>query len=106
MLIAAGCATAPAGAAAAAPAVAARPPAAGAGTPGLRRRRQPPVLPGQPQPFATVIKDAKKIDGALTLWQKDDKVWIELTPEDFGQAVLSAPKIARGIGERGLFGGR
>jgi hypothetical protein len=65
----------------------------------------PPVLPGQPQPFASVIKDAKKIDGALTLWQKDDKVWIELMPEDFGRPMLFAPKIARGIGEGGLFGG-
>ncbi len=51
------------------------------------------------------MKDAKKIDGALTLWQKDDKVWIELKPDDFGRPMLFAPKIARGIGEHGLFGG-
>ena len=52
-----------------------------------------------------MIKDAKKIDGALTLWQKDDKVWIELAPADFGKQMLFAPKIAQGIGESGLFGG-
>jgi hypothetical protein len=64
-----------------------------------------PPTPGQPQPFATVIKDAKKIDGALTLWQKDEKFWIELAPGDFGKPMLFAPKIAQGIGENGLFGG-
>ncbi len=66
---------------------------------------RPPPQPGQPPAFATVIKDAKKIDGALTLWQKDDKVWIELAPGDFGKPMLFAPKIAQGIGEAGLFGG-
>ncbi|HET7526938.1 MAG TPA: zinc-dependent metalloprotease [Burkholderiaceae bacterium] len=63
------------------------------------------ATPGQPPLFATVIKDAKRIDGALTLWQKDDKFWIELAPSDFGKPWLFAPKIAQGIGESGLFGG-
>jgi hypothetical protein len=110
VLLAAGCATTPAGGPAA-PAAAV--PAGGTPHTGAAPARPasavaaptPPVMPGQPQPFATVIKDAKKIDGALTLWQKDDKVWIELTPDDFGRPMLFAPKIARGIGEGGLFGG-
>lgn len=61
--------------------------------------------PGQPPSFASVVKDARKIEGALTLWQKDDKVWIELAPADFGKPLLFAPKIAQGIGESNLFGG-
>jgi hypothetical protein len=52
-----------------------------------------------------VTKDAKKIEGLFTLWQKDDKTWIELKPEDFGKPLLFAPKIARGIGEDRFFGG-
>src|SRR5262245_32349593 len=105
-LAAAGCAT-PAGApgaataqagAASAPAVAARGASAPASGPAA-------PVPGQPQPFAAVIKDAKKIDGALTLWQKDEKFWIELAPADFGKPLLFAPKISQGIGENGLFGG-
>jgi hypothetical protein len=111
-LIAAGCATAPAGAppAAAGAQAAAGTPGAAASAParpasGATAAPTPPVAPGQPQPFATVIKDAKKIDGALTVWQKEDKVWIELMPEDFGRLMLFAPKIAQGIGEAGLFGG-
>jgi len=111
VLVVAGCATAPAGApnagATARPgtAAAAGAPVAGASAPAARPGATPPAAAGQPQPFATVIKDAKKSDGALTVWQKDDKVWIELTPEDFGKAMLFAPKIAQGIGEGGLFGG-
>ncbi|HEX6019001.1 MAG TPA: DUF5117 domain-containing protein, partial [Burkholderiaceae bacterium] len=61
--------------------------------------------PGQPPLFAIVVKDARKIEGALTLWQKDDKFWVELTPADFGKPLLFAPKIAQGIGESNLFGG-
>ena len=64
-----------------------------------------PPAPGQPPAFATVIKDAKEIKGLFTLWQKDEKVWIELKPEDFNKPFFFAPKLARGIGENGIFGG-
>lgn len=91
-------ASAPAGApasASASPAAATRPPAGAA----------PANPPGSPQPFATVIKDAKKTEGLLTVWQKDDKVWLELRPEDFDKPFFLSPKISRGIGEMRLFGG-
>ncbi|HSI61343.1 MAG TPA: zinc-dependent metalloprotease [Ideonella sp.] len=52
-----------------------------------------------------MIKDARRIDGLLALWQKDDKVWIELRPEDLNRPFFLSPKIAQGIGESGLFGG-
>jgi hypothetical protein len=39
--------------------------------------------PGQPRPFAEVIKDAKETAGLFRLWQKDDKVWLEISPEQF-----------------------
>jgi len=60
--------------------------------------------PGQP-PFASVIKDARRVDGPLTLWQKDDKVWIELLPAQFGQPFLLSPKIKSGIGQAWVLGG-
>ncbi len=63
-----------------------------------------PPTAAQP-PFATVVRDARRIEGLFTLWQKDDKVWIELTPDDFGRLLFLGPKISRGIGEAGLFGG-
>jgi hypothetical protein len=92
----AGCATtAPApGAGAGAPAQA----AASAASAPSAARPTPPV-PGQPPAFATVVKDATEIKGLITLWQKDDKVWIELKPEDFNRPLLFSPKLARGLGE-------
>jgi len=95
-------AAAPASPGASAPATGTAPPAranAGAAPAG------PPAAPGAPQPFATVIKDAKKTDGLFTVWQKDDKFWLELKPEDFGKPLFLSPKISRGIGEKMLFGG-
>ena len=65
----------------------------------------PAPLPGQPPAFATVIKDAKETKGLFSLWQKDERVWIELKPEDFNKPFFFAPKLARGIGEAGIFGG-
>ena len=84
------------------PAAAARPAAVASG-PGATA---PPPAPGQPSPFALVMKDAKKIDGLFTAWQKDDKVWLELRPEDFNQTFFFSPKLASGIGEAQLYGGR
>lgn len=62
-------------------------------------------VPGQPPAFATVIKDAKKTDGLIAFWQRDEKVWLELKPEDFNKPFFLSPKLARGIGEAGIFGG-
>ena len=63
------------------------------------------VAPGGPPPFAVVTKDARKVDGLFTTWQKDEKVWIELRPEDFNQTFFFSPKLTSGIGEARLFGG-
>ena len=62
-------------------------------------------MPGGLRPFAEVIKDAKRSDGILTVWQKDDKVWLELKPEDFNRLFFLSPKLKTGIGERGFYGG-
>jgi hypothetical protein len=55
--------------------------------------------------LATVVRDARRIDGPLTLWQKDDKVWIELRPAQLGKPFLLSPKIKSGIGEAFVLGG-
>ena len=118
-----GCATAPpagpeAGKAAAAPAPAAsapvsvafqaaRPASAAVGVPGVTpgAAAAPAAAPGAPPSFASIIKDARRVEGPLTLWQKEDKVWIELTPEQFNKPFLLSPKIKNGIGEGGVLGG-
>ncbi len=67
----------------------------------------PPAAPppGSPPPFAVVTKDAKQIDGPLTAWRKDDKLWLELAPEDFGRLFVLSPKLDTGIGEAYVLGG-
>ena len=78
---------------------AARPPSA----PGAA----PPAgaAPGTPRPFAEVVKDAKQSSGLFTVWQKDEKVWIELKPSDFNQPLFLSPKLKTGLGEPRFFGG-
>ncbi len=81
---------------------AAAPPASGV-PPGSPQPGSQPTSTAQP--FATVIKDARKVDGLFTLYQREEKVWIELRPEDFGKPFFMSPKLATGIGEAQLFGG-
>jgi hypothetical protein len=63
-----------------------------------------PPAPGQPPAFATVIKDAKKTDGLLSLWRKDDKVWLEIPAALFDKPLLFSVNISHALGERGLVG--
>jgi hypothetical protein len=87
------------------PAAAPRPGAAGS-APAAPGAAGAAPAPGQPQPFATVTKDAKQVaSGLFPVWQKDDKFWLELKPSDFGRPMFLSPKIARGIGEAGFYGG-
>ena len=69
-------------------------------------KESPPAdsKPGKP-PFAVLLKDAKKIDGLIQLWRKDDKVYAELTDSVLGKEFLVLPSIARGIGDRAILGG-
>ena len=100
------------GAAASAVRVSAPPPVAAAATgpapsasgvpPGTPQAAPPP---GSPAAFATVILGAKKTEGLFTLYQKDEKFWLELKPADFNKPFFLSPKIATGIGEARVFGG-
>ena len=77
---------------------------AAAARPGTPARAAAPAGPPLP-PFATVTQSARKVEGMLTLWQKEDKVWLELRPEDFNKPMFFSPKISQGLGEGGVFGG-
>lgn len=114
-LAAAACATLPAGKEAQAPggatasapaaktpvAAAATAPAPAAGTaPAAAASPQRPGEPPPPRPFAEVIKDAKESKGFFTVWQKDERVWIEIAPEQLEQPFFFAIGLASGLGER------
>jgi len=72
-----------------------------AATPGTA----PAAAPAALKPFADVIKDAKEQKGLFTLWTKEDKVWIEVKPEQLDAPFFFAISSTRGTGERGLYGG-
>ena len=52
-----------------------------------------------PKPFAEIIKEAKQIPGYFTLYQKDEKVWIEIKPEQLESPFFYQVNSTRGIGE-------
>ena len=108
----AGCTTLQAPNGAAAPvAASASAPQAGVGPGGAASGPRPPgavpvaAAPGPLRPFADVVKEARRSDGTLVVWQKDDKVWLELKPADFDQPFFLSPKLKTGIGERSFYGG-
>ena len=61
--------------------------------------------PGSPPPFAVVVQGARRVAGPLVLWQKEERVWLELMPEQLGKPFLMSPKFRTGIGEGFLLGG-
>lgn len=60
---------------------------------------------GSPPAFEQVSRGAERQDGLLPVWRKQDKVWLELKPEMLGKPLFLSPKVSRGIGEAGVFGG-
>jgi hypothetical protein len=57
------------------------------------------------KPFADVVKDAKEHPGLFPLWTKDDKVWIEIKPDQFNTPYFMSVNLSRGLGEKFIFGG-
>lgn len=64
----------------------------------------PPTPPGSPPPFAVVTKDAKRTDGLLPVWTKDDKTWLEIPEALLGQPLMFSINRSHGLGERRLHG--
>ncbi len=78
-------------------------------TPAAAPSGAPATAPGAPRPFADVIKDAKELKGFLTLWQKDEKTWLEIRSDQLDRPFFFVPSLAQGLGETffwpGLMGG-
>jgi Met-zincin/Domain of unknown function (DUF5117) len=83
------------------------------GTPPVVAAPQPAPLAGapagppaaaQPKPFNEVIKGAKEIPGYLKVFEKDEKVWIAIKPDQLDKPFFFSYNIPRSIGERGLYG--
>ena len=63
-----------------------------------------PVTPGAPRPFKDIIKGAKETAGFFTVYEKDEKVWIAIKPDQFDKPFFFTFNIPQSIGERGLYG--
>ena len=61
------------------------------------------AVAGQQKPFADVIKNAKELPGFFTLYNKDEKVWLEIKPEQFDQPFFLQISRTTGIGDRDPF---
>ncbi|HEX2473391.1 MAG TPA: zinc-dependent metalloprotease, partial [Lacipirellulaceae bacterium] len=56
-------------------------------------------------PYAEVIKDAKTVEGLITLHRKDDMLLAELGPRQLDRDYIVLITIARGIGQTPIVGG-
>lgn len=55
--------------------------------------------------YEAIIKDAKKIEGMIDLYQKGSKLYAKLKPTDLNSDLIVLISIARGMGKRPLLGG-
>jgi hypothetical protein len=79
----------------------AAPPPAGAAPPAMPAGSRPD--PAALRPFAEVSRDAKQTKGLFNLYQKDEKVWIEIAPEQFDTPFYFQVNSTRGLGEAGVY---
>ncbi len=53
--------------------------------------------------FAELTKDAEKLSGLFSFYRKKDKVYLELSPEQFNKPFICGVTLESGIGEQGLY---
>lgn len=59
--------------------------------------------PTAPKPYKEVIKDAKEMKGFFNLFRKDEKVWLEIKPEQLDKPFFFSINIPNAVGERRLY---
>jgi hypothetical protein len=62
-----------------------------------------PDPPPVEKPFAELIKDAKPVNGLFTVYRTDDKVYLELRPEQLDRTYMVSLTCESGLGERGFY---
>ena len=73
--------------------------------PPLTAAVRPPAVAGAPPPFAEATRDAKRSDGFLPVWTRDDKTWLEIPPALLDQPMFFGSSTSGGLGERFFFPG-
>ena len=64
---------------------------------------QKPPEPPKEKAFAEVVKDAQVINGLFTLYRTDEKVYLEILPDQLEKIYLVSFTIDSGLGERGFY---
>lgn len=78
----------------------AQPAASPAGSPPAGAR---PPEPPRDKPFAEIVKDAQVINGLFTLYRTEEKVFLEILPDQLDKVYLASLTIDSGLGERGFY---
>ena len=94
----AGCATVSPPAAVAQGTPASTAPAASGAATGAPATRPAP-LPGALTPFAEVTREAKRSDGFLPHWTRDDRTWLEIPADRLDKPFFFGSSIASGLGD-------
>src|SRR5437588_260627 len=58
------------------------------------------AVAGQQKPFAEVVKDAREQPGFFNLYSKEEKVWLEIKPEQFDRPFFLQANRTHSIGDR------
>ena len=66
---------------------------------------RPPLPLGSPPAFADVTRDAKRSDGFLPVWTKDDRTWLEIPADQLGKPFFLGSSLASGLGEARMWPG-
>ncbi|MGH8849406.1 MAG: zinc-dependent metalloprotease, partial [Casimicrobiaceae bacterium] len=61
------------------------------------------AVAAQQKPFADVVKDAKEEPGFFNVYRKDEKVWLEIRPDQIDRPFFLQENRTQGIGERDPF---
>lgn len=61
------------------------------------------AVAAQQKPFADVVKDAKEHPGFFNVYAKDEKVWLEIRPDQIDRPFFLQANRTHGIGERDPF---
>ncbi|MCC7041746.1 MAG: zinc-dependent metalloprotease [Burkholderiales bacterium] len=83
----------------------ATPVVASAGNGVTARPPTPPPASGSLRPFADVARDARESPGLFHVWQRDDRVYLELAPDQFERAYFFSTHLDQGLGEHRFLAG-
>ena len=65
--------------------------------------KPPATAPGELKPYKDVLKGSTETKGFFTTHTKDEKVWLEIRPEQLDKPFFFSVNTTNGIGERGLY---